>query len=287
MPTTYAHWRFGDRCIQTLPKRLQKIIERNRTIFDFGVHGPDIYFYYHCLKKNEVNRFGSGLHDTPFGETLEKIRPRFLLCDDREAAFVYLLGFTCHFTLDSYCHGYIERKEEVSHISHGKLESQFDRYLLKKDGYDPVKKSVTFSLKPDRHMAHVISQIFPEWDDKTTYRTICDMRMYLNILKDNSDLKRWGLSKVMDFAKVSSYKDLFLTKEALPEAYDAMLRLDKLSENALGHYHILAKSLYDFLREGKKLDPYFKHHFCPKPDYKKIPVLAVWEEYRYQTKMQD
>ena len=33
MPTTYAHWRFGDKCIKTLPDNLQTIINNNRAIF--------------------------------------------------------------------------------------------------------------------------------------------------------------------------------------------------------------------------------------------------------------
>ena len=66
MPTTYAHWRFGDKCIRMLPDDLQNIILNNRAIFDYGVHGPDIFFYYNCLKHNEVNRYGSAMHDIPY-----------------------------------------------------------------------------------------------------------------------------------------------------------------------------------------------------------------------------
>lgn len=287
MPTTYAHWRFGDRCIGTLPQNLQQVIRRNREIFDFGVHGPDIYFYYDCLRKNSVNQFGSDLHDIPFGDTVKEIRPRYLACDDKEAALAYLLGFTCHFALDSYSHGYIEIKEEVSGVSHGKLESQLDRYLLKKDRKDPIRTSVTTSLKPKKEIAHVISQIYPTWDDKVTYRTIRDMKFYLDVLKDSSDVKRWILGKTMDLAKVPSFKDLMLTKETVKEAVDAMLRLDKLSDNALEHYPKLAASLYAYLKDGTDLDPYFHNHFCPKPDYRDIPVLSLEEEKKYKTTLQD
>ena len=287
MPTTYAHWRFGDKCISTFTPELRNLVERNLDIFNFGVHGPDIYFYYNCLKKNDVNRFGSKLHDIPFGETLEKIKPRYDRCVDKEAAIAYLLGFTCHFTLDSYCHGYIERKEEVSGISHGKLESQLDRYFLLKDGYDPVKTSVTFSLRPARWIADVIAFIFPEWDEKQTLKTLRDMRMYLDLLKDNSDIKRGFLVWAMDRFKVPAFKDLLITKHNHPEARDAMLRLDKLFENALEHYPTLAASLVDFLEDGEVLDPYFSNHFCPKPDYKEIPVLPLDEERKYRTYLQD
>ena len=283
MPTTYAHWRFGDRCIGTLPEKLQKVIEKNRSIFDYGVHGPDIFFYYNCLKKNEVNAYGSRMHEIPFGDTLGEIKPHFENCDRRSAALAYLLGFLCHFTLDSYCHGYIDRKDELSNATHGKIESQYDRHLLIKDGYDPVKKSVTFSLKPDKKMAHVIAEIFPAWDEKTIYKTLKDQRMYLNLLKDDSDIKRLIMSKGMDLLHVSSFKDLMLTKENDPEVADAMLRLDKLGEDALEHYPLLAKSLIGYLMKDRPLDPYFRNHFCPKEDYKDIPILPLEEERFYVT----
>ena len=282
MPTTYAHWRFGDKCIETLPEDLQGLIKRNREIFDFGVHGPDIFFYYNCLKHNDVNQFGTDLHDLPFKDTLEKIRPLYQNCDDKEAALSYLLGFTCHFTLDSYCHGYIDRKAELSECSHGKIESQFDRYLLILDGYDPIKKSVTFSLKPRRDIAHVIAQLFPEQSEEDTYKTLRDMLLYLNLLKDNSDIKRWFLNKAMDLAKVKSFKDLLLTKENDERCKDSMERLIKYFNVALRHYPLLAENLCAFLEGREELDVYFRHHFCPKDDYKDIPILSYEDELKYE-----
>ena len=127
MPTTYAHWRFGDKCIRMLPDDLQNIILNNRAIFDYGVHGPDIFFYYNCLKHNEVNRYGSAMHDIPYKDTLAQIKENFKKTENKDMALSYLLGFTCHFTLDSYCHGFIEKVDETMPYSHGKIESQFDR----------------------------------------------------------------------------------------------------------------------------------------------------------------
>ena len=287
MPTTYAHWRFGDKCIETLPEELQTIINDNRDIFNFGVHGPDIFFYYKCLKHNAVNEFGEELHEIPFKKTVKLFKERFENVDDGYAALSYILGFTCHFTLDSYCHGYIDRKAEVSPTTHGKIESQYDRHLLIKDGYDPVKKKVTFSLKPNREIAETISQLFTEWDKKTIYKCIKDQRFYLNLLKDNSDFKRNFLIKAMDAVHAESFKDLLITKENDPIVADSMLRLDKYFDKALEHYPLLALSLYDYLFNNKRLDPYFHNHFCPKSDYKTIPILSLEMERNYQVGMQD
>ena len=74
MPTTYAHWRFGNTCIPTLDQDLQTMIRSYREVFDYGVHVPDIFFYYHCLKANKINEYGNYLtkegSTNNFGELL-------------------------------------------------------------------------------------------------------------------------------------------------------------------------------------------------------------------------
>ena len=282
MPTTYAHWRFGDKCISTLNDNYQELINNNRAIFDFGVHGPDIFFYYNCIKHNDINQFGTNLHNIPFNVTLEKMKPLYEKAEDKKSVLSYILGFVCHFTLDSYCHGYIDRTTEVWDVTHGKIESQLDRYFLIKDGYNPVKKSVTFSLKPGRRIAHDIWTLFPEHKQEDVYKTIKDMLFYLNLLKDSNDIKRWGLTKAMDIAKAPSFKELLLTKENDERCKATNVRLDKYFNKAVEHYPILAKSVIDFLEKGKPLDPYFHNHFCPKEDYKDIPILAYEDELKYE-----
>ncbi len=283
MPTTYAHYRFGDKCINTLPNNLKEIINNNREIFNYGVHGPDIFFYYNCLKHNSINQMGSDMHEDSYRHLLEKIKPNYLSnTNDRNAKLSYLLGFTCHFTLDSYCHGYIEIKEATSKVSHNKIESQFDRYLLIQDGYNPVKKKVTFSLKPNKQMAKDISELFGDIDEKTVYKTLADQRLYLNLLKDNSKPKRFLLNTVMDLAHVDSFKDLLITENNDERCSDAVLRLNKYFDKAVNHYPILANDLIEYLNNDIELPKYFDHTFGPKEDYKNIPVLSLSEERNYK-----
>ncbi|MGN1404810.1 MAG: zinc dependent phospholipase C family protein [Erysipelotrichaceae bacterium] len=288
MPTTYAHWRFGDKCIRVLPADLQNIILNNRAIFDYGVHGPDIFFYYNCLKHNEVNKFGSAMHDIPFRDTLNQIKDNYKNIEDKDMALSYLLGFTCHFTLDSYCHGFIEKADETMPYSHGKIEAQFDRYLLIKDGFDPVTKSVTDMFHPDRKMAKVISGLFNRFDEDTVYKTLKDQKFYLNLLKDNSDIKRLFLTTAMDIARVPSFKDLLITKENIEELKPVNIRLNKYFDMAVKHYPILADSLYGYLNDRNELNDYFKHNFSFKEDYKNFEILPLDKELKYKvTDLQD
>lgn len=288
MPTTYAHWRFGDKCIRMLPDDLQNIILNNRAIFDYGVHGPDIFFYYNCLKHNEVNRYGSAMHDIPYKDTLAQIKENFKKTENKDMALSYLLGFTCHFTLDSYCHGFIEKVDETMPYSHGKIESQFDRYLLIKDGFNPVTKSVTDMFHPDKKMAKVISGLFNKFDEDIIYKTLKDQKHYLNLLKDNSDIKRFFLTTAMDIAKVPSFKDLLITKENVEELKPVNIRLNKYFDMALKHYPVLADSLIGYLSDKNELNTYFKHNFSFKEDYRNLEILPLDEELKYKvTALQD
>ena len=288
MPTTYAHWRFGDKCIRMLPDDLQNIILNNRAIFDYGVHGPDIFFYYNCLKHNEVNRYGSAMHDIPYKDTLAQIKENFKKTENKDMALSYLLGFTFHFTLDSYCHGFIEKVDETTPYSHGKIESQFDRYLLIKDGFNPVTKSVTDMFHPDKKMAKVISGLFNKFDEDIIYKTLKDQKLYLNLLKDNSDIKRFFLTTAMDIAKVPSFKDLLITRENVEELKPINIRLNKYFDMALKHYPVLADSLIDYLSDKNELNTYFKHNFSFKEDYRNLEILPLDEELKYKvTALQD
>ena len=288
MPTTYAHWRFGDKCIRMLPDDLHNIILNNRAIFDYGVHGPDIFFYYNCLKHNEVNRYGSAMHDIPYKDTLAQIKENFKKTENKDMALSYLLGFTCHFTLDSYCHGFIEKVDETMPYSHGKIESQFDRYLLIKDGFNPVTKSVTDMFHPDKKMAKVISGLFNKFDEDIIYKTLKDQKLYLNLLKDNSDIKRFFLTTAMDIAKVPSFKDLLITKENVEELKPINIRLNKYFDMALKHYPVLADSLIGYLSDKNELNTYFKHNFSFKEDYRNLEILPLDEELKYKvTALQD
>ena len=288
MPTTYAHWRFGEKCIRMLPDDLQNIILNNRAIFDYGVHGPDIFFYYNCLKHNEVNRYGSAMHDIPYKDTLAQIKENFKKTENKDMALSYLLGFTCHFTLDSYCHGFIEKVDETTPYSHGKIESQFDRYLLIKDGFNPVTKSVTDMFHPDKKMAKVISGLFNKFDEDIIYKTLKDQKLYLNLLKDNSDIKRFFLTTAMDIAKVPSFKDLLITKENVEELKPVNIRLNKYFDMALKHYPVLADSLIGYLSDKNELNTYFKHNFSFKEDYRNLEILPLDEELKYKvTALQD
>ena len=97
MPTTYAHYKFGKEVLSALPRPLQNSIEAHRELFDIGLHGPDILFYYNALKKDPVNEQGHTLHEQFADEFFHHAVEVIEKAKDPAVARAYIYGFICHF----------------------------------------------------------------------------------------------------------------------------------------------------------------------------------------------
>ena len=107
MPSTYAHRRFGADVLALLPDGLRQTLEQHRELYDMGLHGPDLMFYYKALQTNPVNRLGNAMHEEKGEVFFTRARAVVEHAADKDAALAYALGFVCHFALDSTCHPYV------------------------------------------------------------------------------------------------------------------------------------------------------------------------------------
>ncbi len=140
MPAIYAHLRFGEEVAKTLPIPFADCIEKYPEPFALGTQGPDILFYHHPMKKNEIRKRGTFLHTLSgnafFLEQAKKLEAGETVAEvlkNNGAFAAYLCGFLCHFTLDVSCHPYIDGHSNEA-VSHGKIESEFDKHILRLDG---------------------------------------------------------------------------------------------------------------------------------------------------------
>ena len=83
------------------------------------------------MKKNAIRAYGTQLHEKNGFTVFDKARKH--RTDEPSAYNAYLCGFLCHFTLDLFCHPYIDQTMNDK-LTHGKIESEFDKFLLRKDG---------------------------------------------------------------------------------------------------------------------------------------------------------
>ena len=238
LPTTYAHYRFGKDVLERLPSETQELISRNRDLYDFGVHGPDLLFYYKPLSKNHVTRTGYRDHERTGRDFFTEASANALAAPDREAALSYLYGVLCHFALDRCCHPYVAEKE-LEGVSHSTIEASFDRYLLLRDGLDPVTSKVTAHLHPSRKSAGVIALFYPFLTVEEVFQAENQMLLFLNALIAKGP-KRSLLLRTMRLAGKSSLGNLFIPYEQVPECTDS----DRILYNHYKEALVLSDDLF-------------------------------------------
>ena len=94
MPTTYAHYTFGKEVLKYLDDEIREIIAENIELYNIGVHGPDILFYYGPLKSNRINKIGNEIHGKKAAYFFENAKKLF--------ANALILKLPAHTLWDSY-----------------------------------------------------------------------------------------------------------------------------------------------------------------------------------------
>lgn len=161
MPSLYAHYTFGQKVRKLLPEEIQLCIQRYEDQFDLGLQGPDHLFFYRPLKGNPVNQMGHRIHKKPaffyFRKMIPVVRKKGLYSPE----CAYLLGFLCHFMLDSAVHPYVNAKIKETGIKHVDLEGEFEKYLMYQDWVRPEKYPVWKHVPVSRSIFQTMGVMYP------------------------------------------------------------------------------------------------------------------------------
>jgi len=278
MPTTYAHYHFGELCIDVLPKDKRNTIYKYRDLYNLGVHGPDIFFY--DLANPDIGKYGNIIHFESgrifFNNSIEVINKYH---DEVDAMLAYILGFLTHFTFDSFAHGYVNTKKEISNVSHNTIEAEYDAYLINKYENGVKKYDRSKTLKPSRFNAKIMSRFFI-YDENVLYRTIRMQKLIIKALYSKSTISRNVKKNILTRMNKLDYVDLLIPESESEICKDSNLRLDKLKQKALNAYSIIVKNYLNALDHKEELNQYYDSIFDPQYD-PNIPVLNYEEELKY------
>ena len=164
MPSIYAHNSFGKEIYKKLPGDLKQIVRKYPRAFNAGLQGPDFLFFYRPFIHCKPNRLGYSQHGQPFRNFLDHIRPIIQKKGKDCGEYAYLLGFICHFMLDSESHTYVNQKAEEPGYNHLVMEIEFDRYLMKKDGNNPLLYPVWKHINWDKETLDAIHGIYSSFE---------------------------------------------------------------------------------------------------------------------------
>lgn len=182
MPCAYAHYRFGQEVLGSLPRDIREGIMSFKELYDIGLHGPDILFYHGPIIPDSVTKTGQGLHKKSGEEVFTAVLD--VLRDRQDAAMyrAYVYGYLCHFALDVMCHGYVAEFMDNSGVSHNEIEMEFDRYLTVLDGHDPLHHDTAAHIIPSRRNAAVIAAFYTGIDARDIQRSLKLMKLCLHTL---------------------------------------------------------------------------------------------------------
>ncbi len=160
MPYIYTHDTFGKKVSEKLPKELQNIISAYPDEFATGLQGPDILFFYYPFLKLRTNQLGYWQHKNSFAPFLKRA-VRIIQKEGIESGvYAYILGFICHFTLDSECHSFVIPLSEKPGYHHHAIENEFDRHLMKKDGYKEFSYPLWKMVKWQKHVVDAVHKAY-------------------------------------------------------------------------------------------------------------------------------
>ena len=265
MPSTYAHYRIGQEILEKVNEKEKRIIKNNIELFNIGLHGPDILFYFNPLFSNSVNEVGYGLHEKSGMYFFKKASEVIKKFDFKDEYLAYIYGFICHFVLDTCCHGYIDKKIEESKVSHVEIETELDRKLLIKDGYDPIRKCLTNHIIPSLENAKVISEFFDKVEDFEVEKALKSMIFYNKLLIAPSKLKRKAIFLLLKLTgNYENMHGLFINFESNPKCIDSTLKLLELYDNAKENAIKLINEFEETIRGTIPFNPLYLYNFGSK-----------------------
>ena len=189
MPAVYAHRRFGEKVLAACQNdEARTAIESHPDLFNIGLQGPDILFYYDPLRKNPYKAAGDAIHDAAaapfFAQAAAHVNGR----PEGQLLFSYLLGFLCHFALDSECHSYIEYEIGRSGHRHVAIETAFDGALMQLDGVDWRKSNPAGYIVASETTARTIARVLPAGREQLR-QCLNNMKLVNRLLMPGSPLR--------------------------------------------------------------------------------------------------
>lgn len=254
MPASYAHQRFGAQVLKTMPAEQRQCVQRFRRMFDAGLHGPDIFFYYNPFWKNAVCDLARDFHR----QTGQEFFRAACKAASSEAARAYLYGLLAHYCLDSLCHPLVNQLDSIGEAKHTLLESEFDRYLLALDGeQDPAHFDAGKRLRLTRGECMTAAEFYPGVEGGQVNRSVKAMAFFIRYLATgNVQRKKAFLDKLKP-----GLTDHMIPAEENEEFALYVRELKDRYDEAAGRYPFLLEAITAHMDSGRDLGGLFEPNF--------------------------
>lgn len=252
MPSHYTHYRFGARGLPLLPEPVQKLVKRNRAMYDIGQHGPDLFFYYNPFLPTRVGKMGSQIHHVTGTDFFTPLLRRLRL-QPNEMQEAYLYGVVGHFCLDSVVHPWVCRTCEEEDVGHAEMEVELDRFLLERDGKIPGYRQNTVGyLDVGQKECSVIADCYRPATPAQIGQCMVNMMTVARVCSMKDGCPRRALGKFLTVVGHGANEMLMHTAPN-PRCEKTTPVLLELYDKAFAKFPAMVSSMYEYLRTGAPL----------------------------------
>lgn len=186
----------------------------DKCAYAWGAQGPDFLFchrYFKALRDKSLKtlqEYGSALHRDPPSVTLNAMRS-FVWKHESPLYRSYVLGFICHYALDSTAHPFVNaragemagrREHETPGTMHGEIEASLDAIVLRwRTGKLPGEVKLGDMFPRNEGVQRMIARLYREVlfevygadvAEKALYQATKDAHLLFAACNDRTGLKR-------------------------------------------------------------------------------------------------
>ena len=255
MPANYAFHRFGAEALRRLPEKQQRPIQRFRRLYNGGLHGADLFFWFRPMMPSAVGELYHTYHSMSgrefFAQACELLKQ-----NPSEGAAACLYGLLGNYCLSSQLSALF--RTEGGNCSRTELEVELDRYLLCLDGKTPAHtQDMTPSLKMTRGECVTLSLFFPPATAANTYSAYSSMVFWTRRMAAK---KRRVVQSLLKATR-GTFRDQMMADHANHKCLHLDSAMADCFSRALELYPEMARQLTAFREEGAPLGELFDPAF--------------------------
>lgn len=257
MPANYAFHRFGAEALRTLPEKQQRPIQRFRRLYNGGLHGGDLFFYFRPMMQSPVGElyhtYGSMTGREFFSQACDLLKQ-----NPSEGGTACLYGLLANYCLNTQLAALFRDAMAAGTVSRTELEVELDRYLLCLDGKTPAHtQDLSPSFKMTRGECVTLSLFFPPATAANTYSAYQSMVFWTRRMA----AKKRTFAQTLLKAARGTFADQMMPDHANHKCLHLDSAMADCCTRALELYPEMARQLTVYRETGAPLGPLFEPTF--------------------------
>lgn len=257
MPANYSFHRFGAEALHSLPPQQQRPIQRFRRLYNGGVHGADLFFYFRPMIQSPVGELYHTYHSMT-GQEFFTQACELLKQNPSEGGMACLYGLLANYCLSTQLAPLFREAMANGTVSRTELEVEMDRSLLCLDGKTPAhEQDVSASLKMTRGECVTVALFFPPVTAANAYAAYRSMMFWTRRMA----AKKRNLTQTVLKASRGTFRDQMMPDHANHKCLHLDSAMADCFSRALELYPEMARQLTAFREQGTPLGALFAPAF--------------------------